>query len=332
VRFYYYMWQLGAYFVTRRLHRKVNFDIAHHVTFVKYSSPTFLAFLPIPFLWGPVGGGESSPAAFRKRLGIRERALEVLRDLSHRVGESDPLVRMAARRAVLALATTDDTAKRLAIMGCKNVRVMSAVGLSAPELALLGRIPCHEGRPFRIVTVGRVLYWKGCELALRAFAEFKKKFPDSEYWIIGEGADRTRLERLSHSLSLGKNVVFLGQLSRGEVFDKMARCDVMLFPSLHDSGGWVCLEAMAARRPVVCLDLGGPGLQVAPEVGIKIPALTPAQAVEDIADALWELATSSAKRLQLGERGRLRVQRSFHWDMKGEEIAALYSCLASTTR
>src|SRR2546430_4418443 len=41
-------------------------------------------------------------------------------------------------------------------------------------------------------------------------------------------------------------------------------------PSLHDSGGWVCLEAMAAGRPVICLDLGGPGYQVTEESGIKI--------------------------------------------------------------
>jgi glycosyltransferase involved in cell wall biosynthesis len=34
--------------------------------------------------------------------------------------------------------------------------------------------------------------------------------------------------------------------------------DVFLFPSLHDEGGWVIAEALAARLPVVCLDRGGP--------------------------------------------------------------------------
>src|SRR5579864_6502517 len=61
---YYYLWQLGAYLVARRLHRQVGFDLVHHVTFVNYWMPSFLVLLPVPFLWGPVGGGESAPRAF----------------------------------------------------------------------------------------------------------------------------------------------------------------------------------------------------------------------------------------------------------------------------
>ena len=44
VHLHYYLWQLWAYFVGRSLHRTVDFDVAHHVTYVKYSSPSFLAF------------------------------------------------------------------------------------------------------------------------------------------------------------------------------------------------------------------------------------------------------------------------------------------------
>jgi hypothetical protein len=58
---HYYLWQIQAYFVARRLHAQIGFDVIHHVTFVKYSSPSFLSLLPVPFVWGPVGGGESAP-------------------------------------------------------------------------------------------------------------------------------------------------------------------------------------------------------------------------------------------------------------------------------
>jgi glycosyltransferase involved in cell wall biosynthesis len=335
VRLYYYAWQLGAYFVAHRLHREVRFDVAHHVTFVSYSSPTFLALLPVPFIWGPVGGGESAPRAFRKRFNWKGRTLEVVRDVARRVGELDPFVRMVARRAALGLATTQQTEERLTKMGCKNTAVMSEAGLSEAELAKLSAIPLPDSqRPFRVFTVGRLLYWKGQELALRAFAEFHRNFSDSEYWIIGEGPDRSRLERLVHSLGLNRSVVFLGRMSRTEVFEKTRRCHALLFPSLHDSGGWVCLEAMAARRPVVCLDLGGPGLQVTPDVGIKVPAMNPEQAIADLAAALQSLATNRKKRTHLGECGRARVQRHFSWEKKGAEFADLYqafACVEQTT-
>ena len=61
VQLYYYLWQIGIYFVARRLHRNGQFDLTHHLTFGKYWSPSFLSLLPIPFIWGPVGGGESAP-------------------------------------------------------------------------------------------------------------------------------------------------------------------------------------------------------------------------------------------------------------------------------
>src|SRR5436190_1039720 len=53
---YYYFWQVALTAVARRLHRRVGFDIAHHVTFVSDTLPSGLCVLPIPFVWGPVGG------------------------------------------------------------------------------------------------------------------------------------------------------------------------------------------------------------------------------------------------------------------------------------
>jgi glycosyltransferase involved in cell wall biosynthesis len=299
---------------------------------VNYYSPTFLALLPIPFVWGPVGGGESAPHTFQRWLGVRGRTMEAVRNLARKIGEMDPFVRITARRAAVALATTRETEARLSKIGCKKTEVLSAVGLPADELDELDKIPHRQNGPFRVVTVARILYWKGIELGLRAFAKFYESTPDSEYWIIGDGSDRARMERLANSIGIGSATVFWGQMSRPEVSDKIALSDVMLFPSLHDSGGQVCLEAMAARRPVVCLDLGGPGLQVTSEVGIKIPAVSPTQAIADIAKALGQLAVDPARRMRLGEAGRMRVRRSFNWDRKGELFAALYSSLVSAKR
>src|SRR5512141_2006914 len=53
LRPYYYMWQIGAYRLARRLHAQVHFDLVHHVTFVNYWLPSFMALLPVPFIWGP---------------------------------------------------------------------------------------------------------------------------------------------------------------------------------------------------------------------------------------------------------------------------------------
>lgn len=326
---YYYLWQLGAYLISRALHRQVRFDLVHHVTFVNYWMPSFLALLPVPFLWGPVGGGESAPRAFRRSFSLRGKVYEILRDLARCMGQLDPFVRLTARRARVGIATTEETAVRLRGLGCRRVMVLSQAGLPREEIAQLGGFAVRQCNPFRLVSVGDLLHLKGFELGLRAFARFQDRFPATEYWIIGDGPERKRLENLAQSLGLASMVRFWGTIPRSEVLEKLADCDVLVHPSLHDSGGWVCLEAMAAGRPVICLDLGGPALEVAEETGIKIPAISPFQAIADLSVAMEKLARDPARRTRLGQAARERVSRLYNWEEKGKYLADLYNQVVS---
>lgn len=322
VQLYYYLWQLGAYFVARKLHRNVGFDLAHHVTFVKYWSPSLLALLPVPFVWGPVGGGESAPRVFWRDFNLRAKLYELFRDLARWLGEHDPLIRLSARRSAVALATTEETAERLRKIGARTVRVFSEVGLSKEEIEELGRIKIRQGDPVRFISIGRLLHWKGFHLGLRAFAE--ARIPEAEYWVIGDGPERSRLKALVRNLGIADRVRFWGWLPRGEALRRLADCDVLVHPSLHDSGGWVCPEGMAAGRPVICLDWGGPATQVTDETGFKVPAKSPQEAVRDMASAMRQLAENPQLRQQMGVLGRKRVREYYLWDAKSIRMAALY--------
>ena len=52
------------------------------MTFVKYWAPSCLAWLDIPFIWGPVGGGESLPQGFSSECSLKGRIYELLRSLA----------------------------------------------------------------------------------------------------------------------------------------------------------------------------------------------------------------------------------------------------------
>jgi glycosyltransferase involved in cell wall biosynthesis len=202
--------------------------------------------------------------------------------------------------------------------------VLSAVSLPEAERAELMTLPLRQATPFRVLSVSNLVHHKGLDLGLRAFARFHKMFPESEYWLIGDGPERNRLTRLVNQLALNDSVIFCGQVPRAQVFSKLADCDVLLFPALHESGGCVSLEAMAAGRPVICLDLGGPGLQVTSETGIKVPALSPDQVIRDLAAAMCELAADTQRRCRLGHAGRRRVQESFNSEKKAQWINQIY--------
>lgn len=328
---YYYLWQVGAYFVGRRLHREVGFDLVHHVTFVNCWMPSFLALLPAPFIWGPVGGAESSPRTFWRSFSLRGKLLETLRDLARGISRLDPFVLLTARRATLGLAATEETRKQLEVLGCKSVLICSQLGLSIDELDHLGDLPLREAEPFRLASVGNLLHLKGFHLGLMAFARFRHQFPSSEYWIIGEGPERRRLEQTAQTLGVIDGVTFWGALPRHEVFQKLAQCDVLVHPSLHDSGAFVCSEAMAAGRPVVCLAIGGPALQVTDETGFEIRAVSPEQAVNDMAVALSSLAVNRDLRFGMGQAGRCRVREHFSIEKNAKVLTNLYERAVGTS-
>jgi glycosyltransferase involved in cell wall biosynthesis len=319
---HYYLWQVWAYFVGRSLHRKVGFDVAHHVTYVKYSTPSFVSLLPIPFFFGPVGGAESAPDEFLKDLDPSAKRFERLRSWARRVGEWDPFVRATVRRSAFAWGVTEDTAERLRRLGARNVGVAPEVGLDEDETTALHELPAPTAGPMRFIGMARLLHWKGFHLGLRAFA--RAGIPDAEFWILGDGPERGPLEMLAAELGIEHQVKFWGALDRQAALSKLGECHVLVHPSLHDSGGWVCVEAMAAGRPVVCLDLGGPAVQVNAECGFVIAADTPEQAIRDLAAAMTRLAADWDLCTRIGQAGQRHVKDDFSWDDRAETALREY--------
>lgn len=321
VEVYYRVWQRLAARTIRRWHREIGFDVAQHVTFGRYWTPAGLASVPVPFVWGPVGGGESAPRAFRADFGWRGRTYEWFRDRARELGERTPAVRRTVRRSALALAVTPDSAARLRALGAARVELFSAMGFDGSSYGELIRLRPASAGPVRFISMGRLLHWKGVHLGLQAFAA--ADIPGSEFWIVGEGPEGARLSLLAQRLRLESRVRFLGARPRHEALDLLAECHVLVHPSLHDSGGWVCLEAMAAARPVICLDLGGPAEQVTERTGMKITAGTPQQAVADLANAMTALGRNPELRQALGAAARERVRDAYLWERKGDRLDEL---------
>ena len=329
---HYYLWQLLVYRIALQLQQQHHFDIAQHITYVKYWSPSLISLLPVPFVWGPVGGGESAPSAFVQGFSVRGQVSETLRNTARWLAEHGPLVRLTARRAKIALATTDETAQRLKKLGAESVAVCSQLGLSHSELATLAALPdaafSESESPSRLLSIGRLLHWKGFHLSLQAFAQ--ANLPETvEYWIVGNGPEKVRLQRLAKQLEIDHKVKFLSEMPRRDVLAHLGCAIALVHPSLHDSGGFVCLEAMAAGIPVLCLNLGGPALQVTDQTGIKVEATIPEETISELAKSMTELAAQPAHCKKLGQAGQQRARETFTWTRKGEYFSSIYHQLVS---
>lgn len=317
-----YVWQLLAYPVARRAHARIGFDLSHHVSWVRYYTPSLLARLPIPFVWGPVGGGDAMPKAFRRGLRFGARVAELQRRVLGAIGWFDPLVRMTARRATIALANSQEAAERIADLGADRIRIFGESGVDSWVLDYAESNPEPERGRLCFASMTRLLHWKGVHLGLEAFARLNE--PGSVYWVVGKGPEEERLRDLVADLGIEDRVEFLHGLSRKEWMDRLLRCDALVHPCIYNSGSAISLEAMAMGCPVICLDRGGIRDQVSSDVGFRIRADDPEAAVAGLADAMRAIAADRSLSIRMGERGRDRVQKHFSWGARSIELDRVY--------
>ena len=331
IQAYYYLWQMAAWRIGVRLHREVGFDLLHHVTFGKYWVPSYLGFLPAKSILGPLGGGESTPRALAGAFSRRGRRFERKRDLVRSLAGWDPVLRATLRRASLVAATTEESQQTLERLGARSLVVEAQCGVTDEEIEFFGRFPLRTEKPFRLISIGRLLHWKGFHWGLQAFARFHRVCPESEYWIVSSGPEAGNLKQLAAELGIAQSVTFWGRLPElADVYDKLAQADVLVHPAAHEAFGNVCLEALAAGRPVICLDAGGPALQVTEECGFKAPVASEEQALSAMAGAMEKLYRNPELLGRMGAAARERARTHFNWARKGERMNALYESVCET--
>lgn len=266
-RTYNLLWQREALRVARALHREQPFDLVHHLTWGGVRAPTFLGTLGAPLIIGPVGGGETSPAGLRDRMPLRGRFLESVRDLSNATIELNPIVRQGLRKAGVIFARTADTKNLLSPPLRAKTYVQMELGVMPTQIG--APRPVRQA-PRKLLYAGRLLYWKGVHIAVEAMAQLVPNMPDAQLTIVGNGPEEARLKTEIAQRGLGANITFVSWMPQEQFLRLYDTHDLFIFPSLHDSTGWVVLESFCKGLPVACLNLGGPKDIVTPKCGIIV--------------------------------------------------------------
>ena len=323
IQLYAYLWQWKAYSVARGLHRHVRFDLFHHLTYDNdWMASIIGALLPIPYVRGPGGGAHRIPKPFLKGFRLRSRLAEFRRSFGQWVFRHDPFFVLSQHRARVILACNREAVEGVPARWRHKIQLLSVNGISARELPP-PQLQTQSGK-FAVLSAGRLVPLKGFDLALRAFRILAEKHPEAEFTIVGKGPELNRLESLIHELGLEKQARIEGWMPREHLMASMRSSDVFLFASLRDGGGLVVVEAMAAGKPVICFDLGGPGLHVNGECGFKVPARDPDQAVRDMAFALEKLASDHKSCAQMGRAAFGRARQVYDWDRVTARIIEAY--------
>jgi glycosyltransferase involved in cell wall biosynthesis len=267
------------------------FEIAHHVTYAVFRNPSYLYLLDIPFIFGPVGGGESSPHALRLSMSKKGKAFEAVRDIVNLLPHIDPFWRSMLKRCARIVVKTKETRACLSRQSIdRSVITLENMLSGPPHLAgEIDRVP-----PLKLLFAGRLLPWKGVHLAVQAMALLSEQIP-VKLTIVGKGKEESRLKEEVRRLHLEQLIDFVPWMPKAEFLTIYAKHDALLFPSLHDSGGTVVMEALAHGKPVICLDLGGPATTVDEHCArvVNTKDMSEIQVIREMARAIRELAQMS---------------------------------------
>ena len=312
-----WFWQWAAYRTARRLNRDIGFDLVHHITYATTRIPSFMGGLGIPFIFGPAGGGENAPWRLRFGYSWQGWIADVLRDLSNWSVRTESLMRRTFRKAGRIYVTSEQT-KDLLPADCRaKAKVQLAIGIERQwfqQPIVWPKASPGKGRPPRLIFIGRLLDWKGMHLGLPAFAQLVRRQSECRLTIIGQGPANRGWRALAERLQISKRLSWIPWLNREALIDHYQAHHVFFYPSLHNSGGFVVLEAMALGLPVVCLELGGPGKMVDDTCGRVISTRNTSRnkVVAGLANALSEIIEDSDLYLRLSAGARDRANE-FEW-------------------
>ena len=251
-------------------------------------------------------------------------------DFMKDLGNDDLLREVCAAAAFVAAET--DYSRELLCQRCpdsaaKIYRVYNGIDLELfpnPLTSAPNTVP-------RIISVGRLVAFKGFDYLIDACAELARRGLDFTCEIIGDGPVRDDLQTKIDMLNLSPRVNLLGSLSQGAVLEKLQATDIFALASVMDRQGasdifpTVIIEAMAAARPVVSTRLAGiPESIVHGETGLLVP---PGDTMA-LAQALEQLIQNPELQARYGRAGRARVEQHFRIE---HTVAPLLQLLQKTS-
>ncbi|MGD9420060.1 MAG: glycosyltransferase family 4 protein [Verrucomicrobiota bacterium JB025] len=238
-------------------HKESPFDLVHQVTYATWRVPSQLWQMPIPFVWGPVGGSAVIPPAFLKRLGLKARLMESARALQTARTLRTKAFHDCIHNASVVIAANEETLEFLMPhrKGLPLIQLPVAY-LSPQKVARFtrDRSTAARPRPLNIFAGGNIEARKGVDMALQALAGALRKNTEFRfhYTVAGGGPDVPRLRKLARELGIEEMVTFHPGFKGGDYIKILKKSDIYLLPSLRETLGMTLQEAvLAGAFPIV---------------------------------------------------------------------------------
>jgi glycosyltransferase involved in cell wall biosynthesis len=221
----------------------------------------------------------------------------------------------------MVVANSYTTQRRLEAEGIQPVEV---VWNGVPVRALRGPLAEHPTVAF----AGRLIWEKGADVLLDAFAQVVARFPGAKLLIAGDGPERGNIVSQINRLRLESHVRLLGHLSRPDLELEFANAWVQVVPSRWEEPfGLVAAEALMRGTAVIASNTGGLAEFVRhDETGILVAP----QDARGLAEALQALLGNPELARSMGLRGRAFALQHLTEDIFVDRFIGLYELLCQS--
>jgi len=323
---YYILWQWGAYFFAAKQIRNnsLAIDLVHHLNFAIswVSPPNYL--LKKPFVWGPIGGGDTVPMRFLKKMRIKAILQELVYISINQISRISIFSFFTRKNANVVLFRTQSSEN--AFPKRKNTIYQTISETAMTSINHNFKVKNYD-KNIKAMCVGRMSYWKGYIYAVKGFHNFLKAGGTGTLELFGEGNERDSIKRYINTHNLGNSIFIRGFVNNIEIKRKMVESNVLIHPSFREGGSWSIMEAMSYGLPVICLDTSGPKDMVTKKCGMLISLKSTQSISEQISDGLLELSGNKEMYLELSSNAQKRILKEYTWNRRREQISQVYEML-----
>lgn len=322
VRTYYNLWQIFSNRLVKKVMNENDIKIYHLLTYGNALWKASSYGMKQKFIWGPTGGVDTIPAQYSKNYGLKSRFIEFVRrgivaTLKFNIG-----FQSRCRNADLIFCKTENMYHAIPRKYKDKAIVFTDVAMDEKKESL----PAEKSDTVKFIAVGRLDGWRGFDILIEAFYRALHEKSNISLEILGDGADKKRLERMIEKYHLDDRITLRGKVERTVYEEKMQNADVVVNPNLKEGAVTVSFDSLAWCKPLICVETGGYTICFSNEYSRVIKRTDRQKLVGKMTDAIIELTDENIRNVI--KENILMNRDKYTWEEKGRQIyRAIYKVL-----
>ena len=304
---------------------KNKYDLIHFLGPIGYREPGFLYQLPLPYIWGPIGGfGGVKLKLLSETYSFKYTCHYIVKRLFNSVQQlTNFRVRKALKRADVVLCCTSEyekTIRRLA--GLNHHCIIKYRAENCIKKFYDVDLKKYSNQTLHLIFVGRLDALKGLSLIIKALAQIDQNLP-LVVDVVGDGYMKEKMVDLASKYGVDHYMVFHGSVPRDTVFEMMNKSHMLVIPSLFEGNPTTQWEALSVGLPILSLDHCGMHDIVNDGVGFPIAVNSVKQIIDDISNVFVQIVKDPTILKEKSEY-IIATREEYSWNKREEFFEQVY--------